>query len=86
MEIEYFVRSAEWKKHFEVWIENIHQWLEDLGVSKEKISLLEVPDGERAHYSERTVDFEYEFPFGRKELYGLAYRGDYDLQQHAKHS
>lgn len=86
MEIEYFIHESDWKQQFELWIQNIHQWLDCLGVNKDKISLLEVPDGERAHYSERTVDFEYEFPFGRKELYGLAYRGDYDLKQHTKHS
>ena len=47
---------------------------------------LEVPDGERAHYSKRTIDFEYDFPFGRKELYGLAYRTDFDLKQHQEYS
>jgi len=45
-----------------------------------------VSDGERAHYSKRTIDFEYDFPFGRKELYGLAYRTDFDLSAHTKAS
>lgn len=50
------------------------------------ISEYEVPAGERAHYSQKTMDFEFEFPFGEKELYGLAYRGDYDLRQHRETS
>jgi glycyl-tRNA synthetase len=43
-----------------------------------------VPDGERAHYSKKTIDFEYDYPFGKKELYGLAYRTDFDLKNHFK--
>ena len=86
MEIEYFVRQTSWKQHFDEWVDNIHQWIKCLGINKEKVHMRDIPDGERAHYSERTIDFEYDFPFGRKELYGLAYRGDYDLQQHTKHS
>jgi glycyl-tRNA synthetase len=44
---------------------------------------VEIPEQDRAHYSKRTVDFEFEYPFGQKELYGLAYRTDYDLRKHA---
>jgi glycyl-tRNA synthetase len=55
-----------------------------MGIDIEHVHELEVPDGERAHYSKRTVDFEYDFPFGRKELYGLAYRTDFDLKNHFK--
>jgi len=58
------------------------QWLKDLGVSAEKLHYVDIPDGERAHYSKRTVDIEYEYPFGQKELYGLTYRGDFDLKNH----
>lgn len=47
---------------------------------------LEVSDSDRAFYSKRTIDFEFDFPFGRKELYGLAYRTDYDLSAHMKGS
>jgi len=83
MEIEYFVRAEDWKEHFEAWLSEMHKWLEHLGVAKERIHELEVPAEDRAHYSERTVDIEYDFPFGKKELYGLAYRGDFDLRQHA---
>ncbi len=86
MEIEYFVRESEWETHFEHWLQQMRLWLADLGVKKEHIHEVEIPDGERAHYSKRTVDFEYDYPFGQKELYGLAYRGDFDLQNHAKAS
>jgi glycyl-tRNA synthetase len=47
-----------------------------------KVSKLEVPAEDRAHYSQRTVDYEFEYPFGKGELLGLAYRGDYDLSNH----
>ncbi|MEK7191911.1 MAG: glycine--tRNA ligase [Patescibacteria group bacterium] len=86
MEIEYFVRESEWEKHFEHWLEEMKKWLAHLGVSAKKVHYREIPKEERAHYSKRTVDIEYEYPFGQKELYGLAYRGDFDLQQHIKHS
>jgi glycyl-tRNA synthetase len=82
MEIEYFVKESEWEKHFEIWLDEMKVWLEHLGVSKNKLHFVEIPEGERAHYSKRTVDVEYEYPFGRKELYGLAYRGDFDLKSH----
>ena len=84
MEIEYFVREADWEKYFEHWLEEMRSWMEDIGLDLAKIHELEVPDGERAHYSKRTIDFEYEFPFGKEELYGLAYRGDFDLLNHYK--
>ncbi len=86
MEIEYFVHPGEWEKHFEYWLKEMKRWLKDLGVSDKKLHYAEIPEGERAHYSKRTVDIEYDYPFGRKELYGLAYRGDFDLAQHEKAS
>ncbi|MDO8467105.1 MAG: glycine--tRNA ligase [bacterium] len=86
MEIEYFVKESEWEKHFENWLGEMKAWLEHLGVSEKNLHYAEIPDGERAHYSKRTVDIEYEYPFGRKELYGLAYRGNFDLTQHEKFS
>ena len=90
MEIEYFVRESEWEKYFEHWREEVWAWLEAIGIDTKakttRVSELDVPDGERAHYSKRTVDFEYDYPFGRKELYGLAYRTDFDLRNHAKAS
>lgn len=86
MEIEYFVKESEWEKHFEHWLGEMREWLRDLGVKKSNIHEVDIPDGERAHYSKRTVDIEYEFPFGRKELYGLAYRTDFDLRNHMEKS
>lgn len=82
MEFEYFVREAKWEKYFEYWQETMLQWLDHVGVDRGHVHLIEIPDGERAHYSKRTVDFEYDYPFGRKELYGLAYRTDFDLKNH----
>lgn len=82
MEIEYFVRPEEWETHFDHWLGQIKQWLKDLGVKDSKLHFIEIPDADRAHYSKRTVDVEYEYPFGQKELYGLAYRGDFDLKSH----
>jgi len=85
MEIEYFIKEEEWKKAFEMWRKEMWSWMtEDLGLDKKNIHELDVPDGERAHYSKKTIDFEYDYPFGRKELYGLAYRTDFDLKNHFK--
>ena len=86
MEFEYFVREAEWEKYFEFWRKEMWAWIEEVGIDKNKTHELEVPEGDRAHYSKRTIDFEFEYPFGKKELYGLAYRGDYDLKRHMEHS
>jgi len=82
MEFEYFVKEEGWEKYFEYWRKEIWDWIEEIGIDKKKIHELEVPKDELAHYSKRTIDFEYDFPFGRKELYGLAYRTDYDLKNH----
>ena len=80
MEIEYFVNPENWEKEFELWISKIHNWLEALGLDKAKVHELEVEGEDRAHYSKRTVDFEYDFPIGKEELLGLAYRTDFDLK------
>ena len=86
MEIEYFVRGEEWKESFEEWRKQIHAYIEAVGIDAGKIHELEVSDADRAFYSKRTIDFEFDYPFGRKELYGLAYRTDYDLTAHMKGS
>ncbi len=83
MEVEYFVKPTEWESAFEDWRQIMHAWIDAVGISKTKVTELEVGDGDRAHYSKRTIDFEFEYPFGVKELYGLAYRGDFDLSAHA---
>ncbi|MBI3335263.1 MAG: glycine--tRNA ligase [Candidatus Portnoybacteria bacterium] len=82
MEIEYFVREQEWEKWFSHWQEEMKKWIADIGIDTKKVHEAEIGEGERAHYSKRTIDFEYEWPFGQKELYGLAYRGDFDLKNH----
>ena len=86
MEIEYFIREKDWEQSFEYWRKQMSDWIKELGIDAKKIHEIEIPEGERAHYSKRTVDFEYEFPFGQKELYGLAYRTDFDLKNHEKFS
>lgn len=80
MEIEYFIDPANWEAEFEKWIEAGHQWCDALGLPRESVHELEVAPEDRAHYSKRTIDFEYDFPIGREELFGLAYRTDFDLQ------
>lgn len=79
MEVEYFVDPEHWEESFEKWRSDILTFLNDLGLNREDIHELEVPEGDRAHYSKRTIDFEFDYPIGRKELLGLAYRTDFDL-------
>ena len=86
MEIEFFVRVTEWEKWFEYWKEAMSEWTEYIGLSKDKIKWREHTKEELSHYSKRTADVEYELPMGVSELYGLAYRTDYDLTQHSKSS
>ncbi|MBI4094264.1 MAG: glycine--tRNA ligase, partial [Candidatus Liptonbacteria bacterium] len=92
MEIEYFIPMPDpendetWRKYFEEWQVATMHWLHEVGINSEKVVQHEVPEGERAHYSQLTVDFEYQFPFGQKELYGLAYRADFDLKNHERES
>ncbi|MBY0110969.1 glycine--tRNA ligase [Patescibacteria group bacterium] len=86
MEFEYFIRPDMWEERFEYWRKEMWAWIEEVGIDKEKVHELEVSADDRAHYSKRTIDFEFDFPFGRKELYGLAYRTDYDLSRHGEAS
>jgi glycyl-tRNA synthetase len=86
MEVEYFVHPNEWEKYFADWLQLMKEWCKFLGVKDGNLYLKEIEGNDRAFYSKRTVDFEYQYPFGRKELYGLAYRTDYDLSQHQKFS
>ncbi len=86
MEIEYFVKSEDWERAFEEFRKQVWEFTKDIGLTQEGVHELEVSDEDRAHYSKRTIDFEFDFPFGRKELYGLAYRTDYDLTKHAEAS
>jgi len=84
MELEYFIRPDDWQAEFEKWLAFTDKWFEAIGLPLSKIHRLEVPEADRAHYSKRTVDFEFEYPFGTKEIAGLAYRTDFDLTAHEK--
>lgn len=79
MEVEYFVDPKKWEESFEMWRKLVWDWCEAIGLPKESVHELEVPESDRAHYSKRTIDFEFDFPIGREELLGLAYRTDFDL-------
>jgi len=79
MEIEYFIDPSSWEGEFEKWIKLVHDWTDALGLPATSVHELEVEEADRAHYSKRTVDFEFDFPIGREELLGLAYRTDFDL-------
>ncbi|MBI5731862.1 MAG: glycine--tRNA ligase [Candidatus Magasanikbacteria bacterium] len=86
MEVEYFVHPKNWEKHFEEWLGVMKKWCAFLGLKDNNLVFHEIADEERAFYSQRTIDIEYRYPFGVKELYGLAYRTDYDLSRHGKFS
>jgi len=86
MEIEYFCRPEDGLQLTDYWLEERLRFYEDIGIPREKIRINDIPDGERAFYSKKTYDLEYEFPFGVSELEGIAYRTDYDLSKHIEHS
>jgi glycyl-tRNA synthetase len=80
MEIEYFVDPATWEENFEQLRGQCHEFLEGvIGLPTDRLHELEVPENDRAHYSKRTIDIEFDYPIGREELMGLAYRTDFDL-------
>ncbi len=85
MEIEYFVDPRDPKKIdqiFSDFYEEQQKFLHEIGLTPAKIHKIDVPAEDRAHYSKKSIDTEYDFPFGQKELLGLAYRTDYDLKAH----
>lgn len=86
MEIEYFCRPEDGMRLTDEWLETRLCFYEEIGIPRAKLHILDVPDGDRAFYSKKTYDIEYEFPFGIQELEGVAYRTDYDLDVHAKGS
>ncbi len=87
MEIEYFIKEADWESLFESWRKTIWKWFDHLGLSEDHIREYDVPENDLAHYSKRTIDFEYDFPGkGFDELAGFAYRTDHDLSAHMKAS
>ena len=79
MEIEYFVHPDKWQEAFDELLASTHEFLYDLGLPSEAIHELDVPEADRAHYSKKTIDIEFDFPIGKEELMGIAYRTDFDL-------
>lgn len=87
MEMEFFVEPGTDEEWHEFWLEERWNWYTDLGMNPENLRRYEHPKEKLSHYSKRTVDIEYNFPFrGWSELEGIANRTDYDLKQHAEHS
>jgi glycyl-tRNA synthetase len=85
-EIEYFVKPGEDEKWFDEWLRTWEKFYLDLGIKKDNIVHQEHSKKDLSHYSKRTVDLNYKFPFGEKELAGVANRTDFDLSQHEKAS
>lgn len=86
MEFEYFIEEKDWAEKFDYWKDRMMEWFAMLGFAPEDIRQIEIPDGERAHYSKRTVDFHFKYPHKFDEIGGLAYRTDFDLKNHIEHS
>lgn len=88
MEMEFFVKPepAEEERWFRYWVEQRFNWFSKYGIAPEHLRMREHSPEELAHYSRGTTDIEYLYPFGWGELEGIARRGSYDLDQHAKHS
>ncbi len=89
MELEWFCAEEDVPKWFDFWVEQRTNFWLSLGIDKSNLHFLDVPKDDLAHYSSRTIDVEYKFPFADPdfdELEGIAHRGCYDLTQHQKHS
>lgn len=86
MEMEWFCTQQSALEFFEFWRAERKNFFAAIGINPEKIRLRDHEKTELSHYSSATSDVEYEFPFGWKELEGIAYRGNFDLTQHAKFS
>jgi glycyl-tRNA synthetase len=87
MEIEYFIEpEAEWEPLFENWLVLQEEFALELGAKKENVSRYEHPKDKLSHYSKKTIDTMFNFPFGIKELFGIAHRSDFDLTQHSTFS
>ncbi len=86
MEFEYFCLKSEWEQWFDYWLKEQKEWLQEMGFDMAHTRVREHTKEELSHYSSRTVDIEYQTPFGWKEMFGLAYRSDYDLKNHSEKS
>ncbi len=86
MEFEYFIDPATWESVFETWQKDMWAWAISLGIKEENLRWREHEEYERSFYSKKTMDIEYKYPFGFKEMFGIAYRTDYDLKNHSEKS
>jgi glycyl-tRNA synthetase len=86
MEMEFFCKGETAEKYFEQWVEKRQKFYTKIGINSEKIRMRPHEKEELAHYSKACIDVEYNFPFGWKELEGIAYRTDFDLRQHSNSS
>lgn len=86
MEFEYFIKEEDWEKVFDAFSKEMWQFALDLGLTENKLRWREHEETERSHYSKKTADIEYEYPYGFKEMFGIAYRTNFDLTNHAKNS
>jgi len=85
-EIEYFVKPGDDEKYFDEWLKNWEEFVLLLGIKKENLKQFEHPKEALSHYSKRTIDIQYNYPFGWKELTGLSNRTDFDLKSHEESS
>ncbi len=86
MEMEWFCTPESSNEYFDYWCKKRLAFYKTIGINTDRIRLRAHEKDELSHYSSQTSDVEYEYPFGWKELEGIAHRGDYDLTQHSKHS
>ena len=86
MELEFFCKPQEDMKWFDYWKDFCKDWLLGLNLNEENLRFRDHSEKELSHYSKATTDFEYKFPFGWEELWGIANRTDFDLKQHGKYS
>jgi len=86
MEFEYFIKEEDWEKTFELFSKEMWQFALSLGLDEKKLRWREHEETERSHYSKKTADIEYEYPYGFKEMFGIAYRTNFDLTNHSNNS
>src|SRR3989338_9307983 len=86
MEFEYFISPREWEKQYQYWQNEMWQFAKSLNLTESNLRWREHEAFERSHYSKKTMDIEYKYPFGWKEMWGIAYRTDFDLTNHMKNT
>ena len=86
MEFEYFIHPDTWIETYDMWKDEMWKFAEKIGLDMAKLRWREHEEFERSHYSKKTMDVEYQYPFGWKEMWGLAYRTDFDLKNHMENS